>query len=103
MMQQKGDDMVRSEQRARHRRLELVGHPVRSVRIEFGRRVDEAARTAAPIDESLNEAYRKRSEPGNPQRVRPAAVGGWVGSDCRAVERKRGHDDSRVGAGCYVA
>ena len=48
--QQEGDDIIRSEQRAWHRRLEFVGRPARSVWVEFGRRVDEAgyaARAAA--------------------------------------------------------
>jgi hypothetical protein len=62
MMQQKGDELIRSEQGTRHRRLEFVGHPASGVRIEFGGRVDEAARAAAPINESLNEADRKERE-----------------------------------------
>jgi hypothetical protein len=41
MMQQKGDHMVGSKQCARHRRLEFVGHPVRSVRVQLGGGVDE--------------------------------------------------------------
>src|SRR3954454_18018694 len=93
MMQQKGDDMVGSKQRARHRRLEFVGHPARSVRIEFGGCVDEAARTAAPIDESLNEADRKQSERSDAQRVGLAALGGWFGGCRRAIEHESGHDD----------
>src|SRR5882724_3488867 len=112
-MQQKSDDMVGSEQRARHRRLEFVGHPARGVRIEFGGRVDEAARAAAPIDESLNEAYRKQSERSAVQRVCPAEQGsGWMGGGSRTVfdlgernrcetngARKRCHDLTR----CYLA
>ena len=62
MMQQEGDDVVGSEQRARHRRLELVGHPARGMRIELGGGVDEAARPAAPIDESLNETDRQQAK-----------------------------------------
>src|SRR5712691_9700509 len=96
MMQQKGDDMVGSEQRARHRRLEFVGHPARRGRIEFGGRVDEAARAAAPIDESLNEADRKQTERSDAEYICLAALGGWIG-DCRgAVERKNGHGDFPV-------
>src|SRR6202048_4581390 len=97
MVQQKGDDMAGSEQRARHRRLEFVGHPARSVRIELGGRVDEAARTTAPIDESLNESDRKQSERGDAQRVGLAALGsGGIGSCRGVVEHECGHDDSSV-------
>src|SRR5882757_10246575 len=92
-MQQKSDDMVGSEQRARHRRLEFVGHPARSVRIEFGGGVDKAARTAAPIDESLNEADRKQSQRSDAQCVCLAALSGRIGGCRRAVERKSGHVD----------
>src|ERR1700738_3538129 len=93
MMQQKGDDMVGSQQRARHRRLEFVGHPARSVRIELGGRVDEAARTAAPIDESLNEADREQTERSDAQGIRLASLSGRIGGRRRAVERKSGHYD----------
>jgi hypothetical protein len=71
----------------------IVGHPVRSVPIEFGGGVDEAPRTAAPIDESLNEADRKQSERSDAQCIRLAALGDWIGGCHRAVERKDGHDD----------
>src|SRR5882757_1488280 len=93
MMQQEGDDMVGSKQRSRRRRLEFVGHPARSVRIELGGRVDEAARTAAPIDESLNEADREQRERSNAQDVRLAPLGGWIEGHRRAVELNNGHDN----------
>ena len=65
MRQQEADQMIGAEQGARHRGLELVRHPGRRAGVELGRRVDEAARAAAPIDEALDEAGGQQRDRGN--------------------------------------
>jgi hypothetical protein len=54
-------------------------------------------RTAAPVDESLNEADRKQTERSDAQCVGLAALGsGGIGSCRGVVEHECGHDDSSV-------
>src|ERR1700732_4810447 len=98
--------MAGSEQRARHRRLEFAGHPACRVRIKLGGRIDEAARTATPIDESLNEANGKQSDGGDVQRVWLAALDSRVGGGRRAAKGEGGHKSLPCwgdGPQCYVA
>src|SRR6202051_5368247 len=98
--------MAGSEQRARHRRLEFVGHPACRVGIKLGGRIEEAARTAAPIDEPLNEANGKQSDGGDVQRVCLAAPDRRGGGGRRAAKGEGGHKSLPCwgdGAQCYGA
>src|SRR5712671_5705827 len=65
MRQHEADQMIRAEQSSRHRCLELVRHPARRAWVQLGRCVDETARAAAPINETLDEAGRKQRDGGN--------------------------------------
>ena len=63
MQQQEGDQMIRAEQRARHRRLKFVRHPVMAAPgVEFGGRINEAARSATPINEALDDAHSEKRD-----------------------------------------
>jgi hypothetical protein len=68
-MQHEADYVVHAEQGTWHRGLELVGHPVRGMWIEFVRRVNESSRTASPIDKPLNDTDRHQGNGRNAPRA----------------------------------
>jgi hypothetical protein len=58
--------MIEPKQCARHRRLKLIRHPMRRVRIQFAWPIDEAARAPAPIDKPLYKPCNKQGDTGHP-------------------------------------
>jgi hypothetical protein len=82
-MQHIADDVAHPQERARHRGLKLVRHPVSGIRIELARRVDEATRSATPIDESLNDPDSNHRESGNTRSLMPDPGRSAVDGDSR--------------------